>query len=226
MPPRSSLLPRKLPTQDRSRATVDAILTGAAQVLVRDGYAGMTTTRVAAVAGVSVGSLYQYFPSKQALARAVVERTSRDLAAAMAAAVAGAAGAPLEGKVVAIVRALLAAKSRKRALVRVLDTEIPRAHGFDIVEEVARGARATVRAIIEVHRGELAIEEPEHAAWLVVAAVEGVVRAAALDPARRLDDPALERGLVRLVLAYLGAGRPGRPSRARRAATRTARRQG
>jgi AcrR family transcriptional regulator len=203
VPPRSALLPRKLPSQDRSRATVEAILTGAAQVLVREGYARMTTTRVAEVAGVSVGSLYQYFPSKQALARAVVERTSRELAGAMSAAAAAAATAPLEEKVTAVIRALLAGKHQKRSLTRVLDTEIPRTHGFDIVEEVARQARVLVRAMIDAHRAEVRVAEPELAAFVVVASVEGVVRTAALDLSRRLDDPDLERAIVRLVLAYL-----------------------
>jgi AcrR family transcriptional regulator len=205
MPPRATLLPRKLPSQDRSRATVEAILTGAAQVLVREGYARMTTTRVAEVAGVSVGSLYQYFPSKQALARAVVERTSRELAGAMSTAAAAAAAAPLEEKVTAVIRALLAAKHEKRSLTRVLDTEIPRTHGFDIVEEVARQARALVRSMIEAHRAEVRVADPELAAFMVVASVEGVVRTAALDPSRRLDDPDLERAIVSLVLAYLRA---------------------
>ena len=62
---------RKLPVQARARTTVDIILRACAQVLAEEGYARTSTNRVAAVAGVSVGSIYQYFPNKDALVLAV-----------------------------------------------------------------------------------------------------------------------------------------------------------
>lgn len=68
------LTPRKSPRQDRSIATVEAIFEATLQVLLSDGLIRLTTTRVAHRAGVSVGTLYQYFPNKQALLFAVLER--------------------------------------------------------------------------------------------------------------------------------------------------------
>lgn len=68
------LEPRKQPAQRRSRATVDALLAAAAQVFELHGYAAGTTNRIAEKAGVSIGTLYQYFPSKEALAVALLER--------------------------------------------------------------------------------------------------------------------------------------------------------
>ena len=58
---------RNEPKQERSRRLVEAILEAAIRVLARDGAAAFTTIRVAERAGVSVGSLYQYFPDKQAI---------------------------------------------------------------------------------------------------------------------------------------------------------------
>ncbi len=69
-------LARKRPKQGRSKFTVDAILEGAARILIADGYASFNTNRVAEVAGVSVGSLYQYFPNKEAIVAALWERHS------------------------------------------------------------------------------------------------------------------------------------------------------
>src|SRR5215510_14620277 len=69
-----SLTPRKSPRQGRAIATVDAIFEATIQVLLSDGLIGLNTTRVAHRAGVSVGTLYQYFPNKQALLFAVLER--------------------------------------------------------------------------------------------------------------------------------------------------------
>ena len=69
MPPQVSQWskPRKTPVQRRSRVTVDAILEATIQVLLAEGLARLTTTRVSERAGVSVGTMYQYFPNKQAL---------------------------------------------------------------------------------------------------------------------------------------------------------------
>ncbi len=62
------LIPRKEPQQRRSRVTYDAILEAAAQILIERGYAATTTNHIARRAGISIGSLYQYFPSKEAIA--------------------------------------------------------------------------------------------------------------------------------------------------------------
>jgi AcrR family transcriptional regulator len=66
MPTKPSVNPRKQPKQDRSQATVQAILTATTHILTEDGYDQLTTNRVAERAGVSIGSLYQYFPNKEA----------------------------------------------------------------------------------------------------------------------------------------------------------------
>ena len=82
MPSASPVLlePRKSPVQARSAASVDAILDATIQVLLRVGMDRLTTTRVAARAGVSVGTLYQYFPNKQALLQAVSKRHMEGIA--------------------------------------------------------------------------------------------------------------------------------------------------
>src|SRR5687768_876510 len=74
MPRRPATTARKTAIQDRSKATVDALLAATARVLVREGYDRASTNKIADAAGVSIGSLYQYFPSKEALVSAVIER--------------------------------------------------------------------------------------------------------------------------------------------------------
>src|SRR5687768_7969228 len=75
--------PRKRPRQARSKATVDTILEATARILVKHGFDGLTTNGVAAAAGVSIGSLYQYFPNKEALVSALIERHLTDMNAAV-----------------------------------------------------------------------------------------------------------------------------------------------
>src|SRR5258707_15013262 len=69
--------PRKSASQERSRFTVDALLEATARILVKEGYDRASTNRIAEVAGVSIGSLYQYFPSKEALVAAGMERQTQ-----------------------------------------------------------------------------------------------------------------------------------------------------
>ena len=85
MPPRSLVLlePRKIPVQARSAASVEAILDATIQVLLGVGKERLTTTRVAMRAGVSVGTLYQYFPNKSALLQAALERHLNEVALAV-----------------------------------------------------------------------------------------------------------------------------------------------
>jgi AcrR family transcriptional regulator len=70
--------PRKTPRHQRSRSIVDAIIEGAARLLESDRAKDLTTNRVAEIAGVSIGSLYQYFPGKQAIVAAVAQKRIRD----------------------------------------------------------------------------------------------------------------------------------------------------
>src|SRR5262250_3319092 len=70
--------PRKSASQERSRSTVDALIEATARVLVKQGYDRASTNRIASVAGVSIGSLYQYFPSKEALVAAVIDRHTQE----------------------------------------------------------------------------------------------------------------------------------------------------
>lgn len=70
--------PRKRPRHERSRGIVDAILEGAARLLEQGRAGDLTTNRVAEIAGVSIGSLYQYFPGKQAILAAVAQKRIRE----------------------------------------------------------------------------------------------------------------------------------------------------
>ena len=80
--PQATVQPRKKPAQARSRATVEAILEAATRILRDQGLADLTTNRVAERAGVSVGSLYQYFPSREAILAELVRRLRREYVAA------------------------------------------------------------------------------------------------------------------------------------------------
>jgi len=116
---------RRRPIQRRAQQTIDAILDGTVKVLKRAGGGGITTNRIAAAAGVSVGSLYQYFPDKRAIFAALhdrhVEQASRRIEAALVAH----ADAPLDGLVRALMEALMEAHASDPELYALLDRELP-----------------------------------------------------------------------------------------------------
>ena len=193
---------RKAPRQQRSRVTVDAIVEAATRVLARRGWARFTTNEIAAVAGVSVGSLYQYFPDKLAIAEAIRQRHLDEVLAALNGSDADVdASAPLSRRVERFVDGVIAAHSVDQALHRVLVDEVPLAARSTYPEFEAEYQRR-YRALVVESGGPGDGADADIAARMLSSAVEGAVHAAA----RRgdLDAPAMRTELLRLVLAYLG----------------------
>tara|TARA_R110002020_G_scaffold47735_3_gene136033 strand:- start:1564 stop:2199 length:636 start_codon:yes stop_codon:yes gene_type:complete len=114
------LAARKKPRQARSLVTLDAIFEATIQVLLAEGLNRLTTTRVAGRAGVSVGTMYQYFPHKQALLYALNERYLDILASKIELACGAIHGAPVARMVEALVSAYWAAKTERSEVTRAL----------------------------------------------------------------------------------------------------------
>src|SRR5438552_3934720 len=103
MPRQVATKPRKRPRQARSQATVDAILEATTRILLKQGFDSLTTNAAAAAAGVSIGSLYQYFPNKEALVAALIERHVETMNASIFAELAAVATLPLAEAVYRVV---------------------------------------------------------------------------------------------------------------------------
>jgi AcrR family transcriptional regulator len=210
MAERAVTIPRKTAVQARSRATVDAILEATARILVRDGYDRASTNRIADKAGVSIGSLYQYFPGKEALVAAVINRHNRDLMAVVGEAFAGAAGKPLAEGLPLLVEAAIEAHGVDPDLHRVLAEQTPRSGVLAGAELFQRDAYALFEAWLGAHRDEIAVDDVELAAFVCVSSIEAVTHTAVIhrpdlishDRASRLVEQT-----TRLILGYLtGAG--------------------
>jgi len=118
--PPTVLKPRKTPSQSRSRVTVDAIFEATIQVLLSQGMAGLTTTGVAERAGVSVGTMYQYFPNKQALVYALNERFLTTLAERVEATCDRTQGRPIAEAAEALIDTYWAVKTERVELTQAL----------------------------------------------------------------------------------------------------------
>lgn len=127
---------RKQPVQGRSRVTTEALLQATLQVLVREGYARLTTTRVAERAGVSVGTLYQYFPDKRSLVMALKQRYFGLMLEAIRSATAANIGASPETTIRAALAALIAVKRENIALSLALREPLAERDAAGIMEEL------------------------------------------------------------------------------------------
>ncbi|KPU97935.1 TetR family transcriptional regulator [Variovorax paradoxus] len=172
--------PRKKASQERSRATVDALIEATARVLVREGFERASTNRIAAEAGASIGSLYQYFPTKEALVAAVIERHKNDMMEVLRRALVRVAGMPLEQGVRELVALMIDAHRVDPELHRVLVEQIPRIGRLAEVEGFDREVRELVRAYLEAHRAELRPLDLDLAAFVCVSSVETLAHEAVL----------------------------------------------
>jgi len=142
--PPTTLQPRKTPTQSRSRVTVEAIYEATIQVLLRGGMNELTTTHVAERAGVSVGTMYQYFPNKQALIYALNERYLDALAARIETTCREQAGAPLGQMVEALIETYWTAKTERADITRALYRSVAELNNDALIHAFAeRVDRAT-----------------------------------------------------------------------------------
>lgn len=210
--------PRKTASQERSRLTVDALVEATARVLIKDGYDRASTNRIATVAGVSIGSLYQYFPSKEALVAAVIERHTQAQSQLVQSAMRKVAGRPVAIAVRELIAVGIDGHRVDPKLHRVLSEEVPRTGRLGNIEAVERNARELLRDYLEAHKGEIEIADLDLAAFILVTTVEALTHSAVL---YRPDVLAAEkRGafvdeVTALLLRYLRPSSP--PRRAPRA---------
>ncbi len=195
-----ALKPRKKPIQGRSTATVDAILEAAIRILRADGWAQLTTTRVAMRAGVSVGSLYQYFPNREAIAAALIRRRTRHLLeAVLAADLSGMVGR--DEVIHRIMSAFLAEKRRDLGLSLAMRDVLPDVRGRQaVLEEV----RTFLPALQDKLAAALGIRPDAARLAVALAAVEGAVWETLAQEDDMLDRPAMAVSLSRVFEAALG----------------------
>ena len=202
------LKPLKEPQQARSRVTVESILQGAAQVFERRGYGEATTNRIAERAGVSIGSLYQYFPNKQAILVALSERHLEQGKERLAPLVTAFAAdpPPVRSGLELLVGAMVELHADSPRLHRVLFEECPRPAALqerlELTQEIAVEA---VEAWLG-DRPEVAVADRRLAAELVVQTVEGVTHRLVIHPDPRRKPGDYGRETVTLLTRYLCPG--------------------
>lgn len=195
--------PRKRPAQPRSRETVEAILGATAHILADVGYDALTTNAVAQRAGVSIGSLYQYFPSKDALVADLVDRHCDRMNAVFGSVFMRALGLPHREVVREVVKAILDVKIENPSLSRVLREQLPRVGRLGRLEESLQQITRAVAQYLEGHREKLRVPCPERAAFFAVTMGESLTMAVATR--RPHDAEAAVEEITDAIMRYLFA---------------------
>ena len=172
--------PRKSASQARSRHTVNALLEATARILVREGFDKASTNRIAEVAGVSVGSLYQYFPGKEALVAALIDRHNQEIMQIVRGELAEVVNQPVEQAVRKLVAVAVKAHRVDPKLHRVLAEQIPRVGRLEKVDTFNRENYALFRAYLETRRHEIRAIDLELAAFVCVTSIEALTHTAVL----------------------------------------------
>lgn len=198
---------RKLPTQERAQRTIETIFQATAQIVESEGEGGLTTNKVAKKAGFSIGTLYQYFPSKEAILLAMINRERRrvldELQAMMKRAVEERRDghAAVRELVHTLVESFGSGPKHKRAMIRLawrMD------HHENITQALREAAERNMFALSQLK--DPALRTPTPAMMFVATrAVMGAIRSASLEDSPLLGTPEFEDELVRMVLGVIKA---------------------
>jgi AcrR family transcriptional regulator len=197
--------PRKQPSQARSRVLVKTLLDALTRVLNVDELENATTNTIAERAGVSIGSLYQYFPNKRALVAALIRsRAESDIDSALSTLYSEQAQS-LEALVPLVVRQLVAHHRRHLKLYRTLLRVVPSLGQSEFVREQVRQARGQFRQFLESRCAEIRPLDYDVASFVLGVSVEATLHAAILERPELLALPEFERALSELCTRYLAA---------------------
>lgn len=197
MDPQVPATARKQPRQQRARATVNGILLAAAHILKTEGLERATTNRIADLAGVSIGSLYQYFPNKHAIVAELRERHSEWFDACLKAEIQRISDLPIRPSARAAVELVIA--------LHAIDPELHNAlsERRAVSPEDEAAFRQLMQRKLESVRDELRPHDLELASFIAIRALEAVVHTTALDEPERLSDPHFADEVTELLVRYL-----------------------
>ena len=198
------LQPRKMPVQSRSEATVDAILEATLQVLMADGLERCTTTRVAERAGVSVGTLYQYFPHKQSLLNSLLARHLNDVSQAVVACCAEQHGAALQPMVRALVSTFIEAKFARPEASRALYV-IAMDHGGEAILQQVQDEMCRAVSVLLKSAADAAFTQADTVAVILITSLAGALCHAVGSDASATSLDAMHQHLITLGYGYVRA---------------------
>ncbi len=202
---------KKRPVQRRAQVTVDAIIEAASQLLVTAPYETVTTNRIAERAGVGIGSLYQYFPNKEAIVTCVVAAWVKEMVAETAAALEASAQHDLEEAALAIVSTLFKVVDRHRARVQLI------LEGISFAAQIP-ALRSLPATLLELSahsyasvRDRIHFERPEAASFVIMVMARASIIEAVLHCPPHLQRSDVEQTIADFIVRIMVGNAAGRP---------------
>ena len=202
------LSPRKTPRQERSRATVEALLEATTDILIRDGYTKLTTNRIAERAGVNIASLYQYFPGKEAIVAELRRRHGAEQRAALRQVLEQRTTGELASTIRTLVSVGVTGHASAPRLHRVFTEEIP-ALGYRDVAAIDPPIFEAMRRFLQ--EADVDVRDMDLALWMISTASGAVLHRAAVERPEDLSSGVIVEELSTLLCRYLR--RRARPQR-------------
>ena len=196
---------KKKVKQDRAKATIETILEGAAHVLVKEGYEGTNTNRIAEVAGVSIGSIYQYFANKEAVIGELIEVHIQKVMDVFLDKYSTLSTLSLKDGIRVLIKSIIEARSLEPELQRVFDEQLPKIGKLSRLREFETQAVAMIKDYLHSKKDEVAVKNLDIAAFISVHAVEEVIQEALNNRQDILTSGHLEDELTNLIVCYLVA---------------------
>lgn len=194
---------RKSPTQVRAVMTVAAIIEAATQILQSDGEERLTTNRIAERAGVSIGSLYQYFADKEAIIEAIAERERDQIIATILRSLGRKEATDLESRVRDVIRTIIGAFVRRKRARRIVITSMMRRWQ---TSSERQGADIVAQFLVDTaddHKDMRQRRATPVSAFVLTRALMGPIRAAVIEDSPFLESREFEDELVRMVLSFV-----------------------
>lgn len=206
-------LARKRPRQRRALDTVARIQHAMLELVVEEGYAAASTNRIAQRAGVNIGSVYQYYPNRLAIAHAIYEDASSRLARLMHDRILSNLSAPLRESVKALVDSIVDFVGRERAALLELVDQVPELRSNAGTLSLETLAYNVSRVYVEQHLGSLSERDVAHKLFFVQHLSMGLIRRYVQDHPPTLSRAEFVDGVADLIIVHLTGGSPPRARR-------------
>jgi AcrR family transcriptional regulator len=200
--------PKKVPRQARSRATFDAIVEAAARLLAREGYGAITTNRVAEEAGVSIGSLYEYFGDKDVIVHQVLLRLGDDFFDEAARSLVDLAGVPLREAIRAWLGILVTGMRTREPLLRAIFGDVPLIIRESLRAQASERHIALAREAYALAGSSVRRERVGEIVFILVTMVEATLTRLVLDPPEDIDPAIVMDELAERIAEWVAAPAP------------------